>query len=314
MNLPEIQRKCRNIFVTRVTNTDLKWMKFLLYGYFPRDTLDSICIPGDLFDLLEQHHLVINGNIFIVLELLLYIRRNDILELLGFNEEQILNARIQCFSYIDPFLNLLLQIGIELEHEDIFEDKRNYMELKLRYWVDFPGNKNTDITDIFSEMIFRGFVMPKKLYPLERIFNQMNREDIGKRINEFSEIIKRRNYRLYSELTLEERYQCMKKLEPESNYPPSYNEIIHEIVNNDNKDSGLPTYMDVVARSNPVTEFPVESKNPMIKKFCVDSPKLPGVIWGVTPSSAMLEHYAYENLPAPPNESYAMKLCCCRIL
>lgn len=157
---------------------DVDNLKFLCLGLLIGSKLMRVDNALELIDLLESAGHVSASDYFILADLLQIICRLDVLESIGFTEEEVLYRRQQCGSRVDPFYVLLFRISEEMTKEDVKKAAHQFGKM--------PQSKKLEKgTDLFTVMCQRQAITPNNINLLLDIFTSLKRNDIVQMIRKY---------------------------------------------------------------------------------------------------------------------------------
>lgn len=162
-----------------IHDEDVDNLKFLCQGLLAGNKLKRAGTALELISLLESAGHVSNNDYFLLADLLQYIHRIDVLELIEFDEQEVLTERQRRKSKIDAFYVLLFQIAEDMPDEDV--KKAAFMYGKIP-----RSQKLSSGLDVFTVMVQHKAIAPGNIIHLRKILESLERNDLVEIVDKYS--------------------------------------------------------------------------------------------------------------------------------
>lgn len=178
---PEL-REAVMIVDNELHDDDVKTLKFLCQNLVPGNKVNRVKTAHELMDLLESRNLLSSVNYDLIPDLLQCIGRIDIVESLGYNEEEVLTNRDRGLCQINPFYILLCTISDDLSDEDV-------KKMAFLYGKIPRSQALSSGLDVFTTMIHHKTAGPDNIQALKDIFMSIQRNDLVTKLENYSGIL-----------------------------------------------------------------------------------------------------------------------------
>ena len=159
---------------------DIESLKFLCQGLIINGKLENVDSLHEVASLLKKASLLHENDYFLLADMLQYVQRIDVLEHIGYKQNEVLVTRQQRGSAIEPLYVLLFQLAEELAMEDV--KKATFLYGKV------PKSKKVSSgLDLFTLMLRHQSISPEKMDPLTEIFESIERQDLIERVKRYEE-------------------------------------------------------------------------------------------------------------------------------
>ncbi|XP_025088866.1 LOW QUALITY PROTEIN: caspase-10-like [Pomacea canaliculata] len=175
---PEL-REAVMIVDNELHDDDVKTLKFLCQNLVPGNKVNRVKTAHELMDLLESRNLLSSVNYDLIPDLLQCIGRIDIVESLGYDEEEVLTNRDRGLCQINPFYILLCTISNDLSDEDV-------KKMAFLYGKIPRSQALSSGLDVFTTMIHHKTAGPDNIQALKDIFMSIQRNDLVTKLENYS--------------------------------------------------------------------------------------------------------------------------------